>query len=226
MEVVDTRLKIPGCLVIVGASGCGKTMLVASMLNPKNQEAVFGRRINKIYYLYTIWQPTYDRIKEEHPDVQFLQKFSQIPQTTSDEPQIVVWDDMFLTFQTDKRAKSQITDVSFRLAHHCNSFNIIIFQCLHGHNLRHVVLNSQYLLIFPIKSDMSSIRYVSRQMFPDSDSRFLQDALIDVSKDKWGYLLLDRSPNQDPCYAVRNFVYPTTNGKFYIPKEYGENCKK
>jgi hypothetical protein len=132
------------------------------------------------------------------------------------EKHIVVWDDLQLRFQIDKKSKQEILDVFFRLAHHRQMLNIVVLQTLHGHGLRNCVLNAQYQVFFPVKSDLRVLDYVSRGMYPDQEPSFLRKALTDAAKDKYGYILIDKSPVQDERFTLRNFVYPTKTGKFYI----------
>lgn len=224
-DIVDTRFKLPGSLVIVGSSGAGKTELVISLLDPEKNEAVFGEVIDNIYWIYSIHQPSYDRLKLLNPKVQFVQSFSQVPKTLRGKT-VLVFDDQMLNFQSNRKAKKDILEIFYKTAHHKNIFNITIFQTLHGHGLRSAVLNAQYLIIFPIKSDVSQVRHVSAQMFPNLPSSFLVNSLIDAGKDRWGFLLLDRSPNQDPRFTVRNFVFPKLEGKFYNLENGGDSKKR
>jgi hypothetical protein len=223
MEIVDTKLKFCTSVVVFGPTNSGKTELILSILHPDKQEAVFGEKIKYIFYIYTIWQKAYDRLLIQTPDVKFIQSFGEIPSDLRDK-QVVVWDDVFLKFQTDRKARNEIQDVFFRLSHHRNMINIVIFQSLHGHGLRNCVLNAQYLIYFPVKSDLRILDYVSRSMYPGDKSSFLRMALEDASKDKFGYILVDRTSTQDPRYTVRNFIFPTKGGKFYSMLNDGQNC--
>ena len=208
-KLVDTSLKVGTSCIISGPSGSGKTQLLLRCLHPDNQEAVFGQRVSKIFLIYSIWQHAYDSLKAQNPETKFIQDFSQVPDLK--EPHIVIWDDMQLSMQTNKKIKQQITDCFFRLAHHKLMWNIVVFQTLFNHGLRNCVLNAHYQVIFPVKADMSQLNYLSKQMFPDLDAHFLQSCLVDASKDKHGFIFIDR--NSDPY--VRNFVYPTLNAKIY-----------
>lgn len=223
--LIDIKLQVGSSLIVTGPSCSGKTQLVLRCLHPENQEAVFGQKVTKIFFIYSIWQPAYDKLKEQNPEVEFLDNFSQVPPDIR-EIHVVIFDDMFLKFQTDKKAKQELLDIFFRLCHHKNMFTIALFQALHGHGLRNVFLNAHYQIIFPVKGDISAINYISRQMFPNLDSHFLQNALLDASKQRFGFIFIDRSPTADPIYFCRNFVYPIKDGKFYIASENGENCEK
>jgi hypothetical protein len=214
MEIVDTRLRFSSSVIIFGPANSGKTELILSILHPDRHESVFGEQIDHIYYIYSIWQPAYDRLRLQNPNLKFIQSFNQVPSELNSK-HIVIWDDLFLRFQTDKKARNEIHDVFFRLAHHRNMLNIVVFQSVHGHGLRNCILNAQYLIFFPIKSDLRVLDYVSRGLFPEEKSSFLRAALADSSKDKYGYILVDKAATQDERYSIRNFTYPIKGGKFY-----------
>jgi energy-coupling factor transporter ATP-binding protein EcfA2 len=224
MDIVDTKLRFSSSCILYGPSGSGKTELLLSILHPDKQETVFGERIKNIFYIFSIWQNAYDRLKLQTPEVKFIQSFSQVPKDLN-EKHVVVWDDLQLRFQSDKKAKQEIQDVFFRLAHHRNMLNLVVLQTIHGHGLRNCVLNSQYQIFFPVKSDQRILDYVSRGMFPDEESSFLRKALSDAAKDKYGYIFLDKSPTQDERYSLRNFIYPIKGGKFYS-QQHGKNSEK
>jgi hypothetical protein len=101
MDIVDTRIKPCSSCVIFGPSEAGKTELVLPIFHSDRQECVFGQKIDKIFYIYSIWQKAYDRLKQQNPDIKFIESFSKVPSDLK-EIHIVVWDDMFLTFQTNK----------------------------------------------------------------------------------------------------------------------------
>lgn len=148
-KLIDCKLRFGSSLIISGPSGNGKTQLCLRCLHPDHQEAVFGQKIVHIFFIYTIWQPAYDTLKIQNPEVKFVQSFSEVPQDLRD-PHVCVRDDMFLKFQTDKKAKQEILDVFFRLSHHRSMISIVIFQALHNHGVRNAVLNAHYHVIFPV----------------------------------------------------------------------------
>jgi len=222
MDLVDCKFKTPSNLIVSGPTGSGKTRLVMKILDPKNHNALFGQTLEKIYFIYSIWQDNYVELGKLNPNVKFIDSFKKVDKSAGQVPTIVVWDDCFLKFQTDKNAKREILDVFYRLSHHRNIFNIVIFQALTQHGLRNAWLNSQYHILFPIKNDLSLLKHFSRQMFPTANSSFLVSAMQDATKTKYGYLFIDKHPSQEPELAVRNFVIPSVGGKYYFP-EGGKN---
>lgn len=216
-DVFDATLKIPNTCVVFGSSNCGKTELIVREILLK-QEEVFGFRVEKIYFIYTIYQPIYDVIKEKIPRVQFIKNFKEIP-TNNKEPKIAIFDDKILDFQNNPAERKNIFDIFFRLFHHLNIFAIIVLQVIHGHSLRQLVVNAGYRIIFPPRNDCGAMNYLSRSMFPDYSSSFLRDALQDAGKEKFGYLLLDSTPTQHPLFQVRNFITLKPNAKIYRPKD-------
>src|SRR6188768_397859 len=128
-EIINTKLKSPATMIIFGNSNCGKTELFISML--QNQEATWGRTFDNIYILFTSFQKRYDDLKASVKGVHLISSFDEIPVNMRD--CIVVFDDKFLDFQSNKGDKNLIQDIFFRLSHHRQMFIIVIMQSLHNH---------------------------------------------------------------------------------------------
>lgn len=59
-----------------------------------------------------------------------------------------------------------------------------------GKEMRGVSLNSQYLILFKYRHDMSQIIYLDRQLYL-TGSKFFQEVFEDATKKPFSYLVMD-----------------------------------
>jgi hypothetical protein len=179
----------------------------------EKRDVVFCEKFKKIYFVYTSKQAIFDTFSEKHPDVQFVQDPPHIDVDNVDNI-LVVFDDFLL--QHESKDNKFITDYFIRLSHHLRVTVMCSWQTLFPKQLKTVSNNATYMIIFPLKRDLSSIDILNRQMFPENPT-FLRSSIKDVSHTKYQYLLVDCSASQHQDFRVRNFIYPTKDSKIYLP---------
>jgi GTPase SAR1 family protein len=206
VQVFDYRLQVPSRIVIIANSSCGKTWLILYLIEKQ--------MFDKIYFVYTSKQSIFDEFSEKHPHVIFTTEVPGIPKDNIKNT-LVGFDDFLL--QHESKDNHLITDYFIRLSHHLKVTVICSWQTLFPKNLKTVSNNATYLIIFPLKRDISSIDILNRQMFPDHHS-FLRASMKDVSKTKYSFMLVNCSASQHQDFRVRNFVYPIQDSKVYMPK--------
>ena len=81
----------PSTILISGPTGCGKTKFVQRVINEK----FFTVRHNKIYWIYSEWQPTYDQIGSSNLDIEFHKDFTEemYDSLSSKDNNLVILDD-------------------------------------------------------------------------------------------------------------------------------------
>ena len=58
---MDVRFELGNSLIICGPSKAGKTSWVLKLI--RHQDILFKEPINKIYWFYSVWQPSYNELK-------------------------------------------------------------------------------------------------------------------------------------------------------------------
>ena len=71
---MDVRFKTPANFYICGASQCGKTFLVRSMLHHRD-EPLLNQKIAKIIFCYGEYQSAFDSMMQTIPNLTFVEGF-------------------------------------------------------------------------------------------------------------------------------------------------------
>jgi len=103
----------------------GKSTLVLDLI--RRYKDIFGNiNVQSVFYVYSSWQPKFDEASLIHPNLFFVSSYKDVPSDLTNS--IVVYDDQQIIFQTDTAARTHITDVFQRVAHHSCLFCIVILQ--------------------------------------------------------------------------------------------------
>lgn len=205
---VDVRWQHPGTSFIVGASGTGKTHILNSILENKDNlfKSETEKKISNIVLCYGAWQDYYDqwvgkqlitKSIEGFPSMEKLQPIFSANKTKGGT--ILILDDLVpLMTKSDIEALHLMLTVS---SHH-NNVSIIFV----GHNLFHRGMREcslqyhRYILTNNFR-DSSQVALLGRQIFP-ANPRFIAQVYKDVLKTKYNNLILDVSPNQSEDLRV------------------------
>lgn len=94
MEGFDPRLKTPSNIMVVGPSKSGKTYWVTRLLRER-REGMFRQPLNKVVYCYGEWQPTFQMVQDQDPDVQFVQGIpDDLYEGFEGQPGLLILDDL------------------------------------------------------------------------------------------------------------------------------------
>ncbi len=63
----------PSTFLVNGPTGCGKTRFVAKLI----LENMIQQQPNKIIWIYSEWQRLYDQIREQRPEIEFVQGLTE-----------------------------------------------------------------------------------------------------------------------------------------------------
>jgi hypothetical protein len=75
-----------------------------------------------------------------------------------------------------------------------------------GKHSRTISLNSHYLVLFKNPRDATQISFLARQMYP-KNSKFLEEAYFDATKDPYEYLLIDLKQTTPNEYRVQSNIF-------------------
>ena len=189
--IMDPRWKHPFPALVAGPTCCGKSQFVKRLVEPG--EDMFDGAPENIIWCYGIYQPAYDEIQRNVPNITFMEGVANDlhsminPSITN----LVVIDDLMHELSNDQR----ITSLFTKGCHHGdrNLSVILILQdtfCC-GKELKDMSLNCHYLVLFKSPRDSSQVNHLAKQMFP-GHVKYMQEAFQDATKRPYGYLLSNR----------------------------------
>lgn len=192
-------MRHPSSCLIVGPSQCGKTSLVREMI----KKSVYGCDIHKVKYCYSYFAPWF----LEEPDFEFIQGLPD----SYEKGDLIVIDDLM------HRLNDKIADLFTAASHHCEVSVILILQNLFPRLkvMRDISLNAHYLILFRNARDASQVGCLGRQLYP-RNSQFLTDAYIKATSKPFGYLLIDLHPLTTEECRLRENLFPTENGYYWL----------
>ena len=116
----------------------------------------------------------------------------------------------------DKRLTMLFTKGS----HHLNLSVIFITQNLFykGSQIRDVSLNSQYLILFKNRRDLSQIMHLGRQLYPRK-TKFFQEVYEDATRRPHSYLLIDLRNETPEDFRLRTQILSGEIQYIYKQKE-------
>lgn len=208
-------MKHPFSAIIAGPSHCGKTYFVKRLID---NVALIDPIPNKIFYCYSEWQPLFSSFKGVQfiRDIDELQRLLDMRQKGSSDMSrlLVIFDDLM------HESSNFIEKCFTKYSHHNNMSVIFITQNIFQKNMRTMSLNASYIFIFKNPRDIKQISYLSRQMYPSSQSGFLEEAYKDATTQPHGYLMLDLKQNTEDFLRVRSNIFPLETTVIYTPRDY------
>jgi hypothetical protein len=212
-QIFKYPLRWPSTALVCAPSFSGKTWFLLDLI--KQRKLVYNTTISKVVYVYSNMQDIFESFSLENKEVTFTKDIPNIPEGNK-ENTLIIFDDCLLTHET--KDNQYITELFVALSHHRNISALCSWQTLFPKSLKTVSSNATYFIIFPMRRDKSSLDILNRQILPEFPG-FIRNAMNDVEKTKYQYLLVDCSSQQDDMFRVRNFIYPKQDAKVYIPSE-------
>ncbi len=157
----------PFTMVVAGPTGSGKTSWMQQLLG----STLIQPPLDRIIWCYGQWQSTYDRMKADIPQLEFVKGIpSNIEYTSfvdSNRCNLIVFDDLMSNTKCDQR----VADLFTKGAHHRNLSVVCLNQNLfpQGKACRDIALNTQYLVLFNNPIDRQQISNISTRIFFDLD---------------------------------------------------------
>jgi hypothetical protein len=207
----------PTTMSISGTTGSGKTYWVKKLLT-FSKELFSDKPPFKILYCFGLWQPQYEEMENNIPNITFnkgLPTISQIESISAEKKHsIVVLDDLM----SEVVKNSEIEHLFTRGAHHKNLSIIFLNQNMfcQGKNAKTINLNCHYLVLFKNLRDSSQIRRLGQQIFP-GESSLLVDAYKDCMQEPYGYLVVDLSPVSHQKHRLRTHIFPGEDTIVFLP---------
>jgi len=204
----------PFTCMIAGPTQSGKTHLVYDIL--RYNQIIISPSITKIYYYYSTWQEFYNTFSSINPNVVFIQGLPDISEFSSLDNNLIILDDLMSECEKNLSVLNLFTIDS----HHKNISVIFITQNLfsQGKYSRTISLNSHYLIIFNNPRDKSQINTISRQLFPNKHSFFIEAFEDCVEKKSFGYIFVDLKQTTEGRNRVQTNIIPGKQRIIYTAK--------
>jgi hypothetical protein len=178
-----------------------------------------GEPISKILYCYGVYQPLYNEMEQNIPNIVFNEGLPHpctINEWTYDRKHVlIVIDDLI-----DEMVKSpEMEHLLTRDCHHRNCSVIYLSQNLYqgGRNARTIALNTWYLVLFQNSRDVSQISHLAKQMYPGKGG-ILKQAYAEATKEHYGYLVIDNSPHAKEEQRLRTRIFVNEDPIVYVPR--------
>ena len=187
-------------IILSGPSGCGKTTLVRNLIKQ------IAPPVEHVIYCYNI--PLEWFKEESYQYHEGIIKDWDVTKKTA-----IVLDDLMNCIDAN------VSDLFLHKSHHMNATVFILTQNLFCQNphYRNISLNSHYFFLFNSRRDINQIACLNKQMYPHKP-KYLLDAFLKATQDKYKYLCIDLKPNTPEDLRVRSDVLPGERNLVYLPK--------
>lgn len=211
------QFKHPATILCAGPSGSGKTILIRNLLENFNVTfANLNKNILSILWCYGQWQPL---INVNIPNIN-IKYLNDIPNEDIIKGfDIIIIDDLM----NEMNKNSSFENLFIKKSHHLNISVIFLVQNLfyNAKNMRTVSLNCKYMILMKNPRDTQQIKYINRQLF--DTKKFFIDAFKDATKEAYGYIRVDNSPDTPEFLRITSHLVPLNNK--FIPFIYVENLE-
>ena len=202
-NTMDIRLQCPFTMLVVGASGSGKSVFTQTLLHNSSEIMVNSpRRI--------VW--CYGATTEMHPGIEYFQGLPT-EDLLSEGNMIMIIDDLM----QQAKSSSIVSDIFTKYSRHNNITCICLLQNLFpkGSEMRNISLNSNYIVLMKNSRDRAQIQHLARQMYPGQSS-CLTRAYEDATRESYGYLLLDFRNTTPEQLRIRSGMFPGDQMYAYV----------
>ncbi len=213
------KFKENSSFIVCGRSGSGKTTFISKLLlhAPEVFENKNGRAL-EILYCYSSYQPLFDHMKANIPSITFHKNLPDeelLEQKLKPEKKhlILVVDDLM-----DQVLKSKLIYKFFTIRAHHEGCSIIyvshnLFQ--QGEFAKTINVNAGYICLFQNPRGADQIMTISKQMFPGKNNVVAQAFNVAMLAQRFGYLVIDNTPNVPQELMLRTCVFPSQVTRFY-----------
>ena len=197
IEVKSRKWKAPTSLLVCGASGSGKTFFAANLI--ANRAKIFDPAPRNVVYFYKIWQEIYDRMKENCPEIRFIdtppssfEGFKDLMESYKKDGVMVIFDDYEEEMVRDSVLYTKLYTI---LSHHANMIPVALLHNLFRRELRTLSLNIHRLVLMKSPRDISQISHLSRQCFPTTKNYLSSVYNHVMGYDGFPYIVVNFAPH-------------------------------
>jgi len=206
-DLFDPSLKAPFAMVVSGMSQSGKSTLTHELLKRRHEiiDTMGQGGIQRITYCYSEYQHfLFSKLSQDIPEIKFCKGLPDEYSDGTDNPSIIVLDDLM-----NEASKSDDAVAAFtRTSHHRNVSLIILVQNFFHKSLRSITSTCHYIVIMKNPRDSAALNHLGRQMNRGKKNEVLEEAYRDCMKKKYGYVFIDCSQHQNDRYRIRDNIFP------------------
>ena len=208
--------KTPITACVTGPTSCGKTNFIFRVIRYKNQ--LFSEPVTKVIYCYKVWQSKFDiflsqATEEEKSQTVFHEGvFDVSKHSTYEKHTLLIIDDLLHEIGKD------LASVFCVDSHHKNISVFFLNQNMFLKNkyARDINLNTQYLILFKQRRDLTSVRSLAVQLFPGKTADFL-GIYNESTQAPFSYLMIELHPANTHRVLLRRNIFPNEIETVYIP---------
>ena len=173
---------------------CGKSTFICSFI--QNLDTITKSNPTKVIYIYKVWQPLFESMKQEGLVHLFLKDQENIVERlkveTVGENSLIIFDDLINSKHLDQISNLFVVD-----GHHSNYSMIFTSQKMFLNNeyFRLISNNCDYFVCFKNPRNYSEIRVLAQQLTPISLD--LLDIYSKATNDPFSYLLINLTQECD-----------------------------
>ena len=218
----DMRFEHGSTHLVVGPSASGKTYRTCEILRNKDSMIIGGEGIKNVVFCYAVWQPVYQKLKEEGVVTKFVnkkptcQEFTDLVSSHSKSGgSIVVIDDFMGQIDQDM---VEITTVHSR---HNNTVTFMLFQSLFPANklARQISLNVKYIHLHKNPRENAQVQTLARQLSP-KNYKWIVLAYHHVTQTPHSAFLFDLTQSRQEELRYRSHYLPKDAPmRVWLPKQ-------
>src|SRR5678816_151433 len=207
-DVHKFMFRTPATCLIAGPTGCGKTFSILKLLS---ELEIFEELPVKIIWCYNVFQAKFNEYKNLihfHEGIYDVKSLENIKGH-----KVIILDDLM------HKVNIEVAETFTVYSHHLNISVFFITQNIfhQSKHMRSISLNTQYLILFGQRRDMSQINVLASQMFPLQRKEFLK-VYKEVTSIPHGYLMCELHPKNTYRVLLRANILPYEIETVYIPE--------
>lgn len=208
---VDFKIKSKSSIIIVGSSHAGKSTFILENL-VANAHNVFTDPPKKVVYIYTVYQPLFNKYKNQ--GIHFTDSLKDLVGHLDENSRtLIIIDDCQLRI-TDP---SSLETINFLFCMATNHLNLTLCLVMHSWTAPKLKLSmnqASYILYFRVR-DQSSLIQLGRECFP-YERGFVMNCYRKATARKYKPVILDLHMDSDTPH-IRNSLYPEPDTEIYFP---------
>jgi hypothetical protein len=177
---------------------------------------MINRNVDQIIYCYGEYQPIFDEIRQNMPEIQFYEGCPDVKGITDPSfHTLMIIDDL----ENELLDNLELATLFTKGSHHRSISVIFLQQALFNKRKFSGLcsLNCHYMVVFKSPGDQTVISILAPQMYPGC-GQYLIEAYQDATKEAYSYLLIDLHSQTEDKYRLRAKIFPDERKVFYVKK--------
>jgi hypothetical protein len=206
----DLKFKLPFGMIVVGASGAGKSTFILKFIaqcdqliepKPASVAYCFGEMSSLVPLLQKCGVSVYAGV----PSEELIKRHAK--------PLLLILDDCLLDI-----SQKTLSEMFTKKSHHQHYACVFASQDAFDPKIKVARQNAQYIVLMRSPNSALAIRNIGVQLFPKQLDYFL-DAYKQATSVPFGYMLIDNHASSDPTLRLRTNIFKDDDEQIiFIPK--------